>query len=117
MPSPKIFVNGLSISQDVNAIFRGLIALASNRKRTSLLRLVSVQHLVWVLEDGAGTLHVLQRFRYSLMLSLLVDRRLLARAQIKWMEGLWNLRLDDDASNFLAFVCVRLLLFTFDTTR
>lgn len=34
-----------------------------------------------------------------LKLGFIVDRRFLARAQIKWMKGLWDSKLDDNASD------------------
>jgi len=44
-------------------------------------------------------------FEHWLTLNSSVDQRILIRAQINWMEGLWNTRLDDNASTlFCSFI-------------
>jgi hypothetical protein len=83
-------------------IMEEIVGLASKDKRASLLRLLPLQHLVWVF-DSSTTSKLFsvkaKLFAVHCRLFFSVDPRFFARAQICWMSGLWNAKIDDSFDN------------------
>ncbi|KAF8890020.1 P-loop containing nucleoside triphosphate hydrolase protein [Gymnopilus junonius] len=59
-------------SYDLNSLLKGMVEMVCNNMKTSFIRLVPYQHLVWAIEARAD------------------KSPYIARAQLCWLEGLWN---------------------------
>ncbi len=80
----------------------GIVGLASKDKRASLLRILPLQHLVWVFDPSTMSKLLYAKaklFAVHRQLSFSVDPRFFARAQICWMSSLWNAKIDDSFDN------------------
>ena len=70
-------------------MLRELVRLTSHDKNGSLLRIVPYQHLVWACEIGTGK-HFIFQAREAMPHFFQASPAIIIRAQMSWLEGLWN---------------------------